>query len=67
MPDAKGYPQVGEHWERADGSKDGVTITAVDFQTDPSHPWVHYRYDSGQENEKQWLAFYCRFFFQEKT
>ena len=66
MPDAKGYPQVGEHWLRADGSSDGITILTVDFETSPtSGPWVSYRYDSGQENEKNWMGFYARFYWKQ--
>ena len=70
-------PTVGQHWLRADGSTNGVTIVAVD--DDPIDPWVTYQYDdlgplrpftitAPLVSEKNLLAFHCRFFYDpDKT
>lgn len=56
-------PVVGEHWDRSDGSKDGITILSVGEGKDP---WIEYRYDSGQKNEKNLFAFHCHFYKRDK-
>lgn len=51
-------PEVGECWK--DG-KEYITITDVHCGDLARDVWVKYRFDSGVEEEKNWIAFHSRF------
>lgn len=59
-------PVVGEHWDRSDGSTDGITIIDVHGGDLAWDIWIKYKYDSGQESEKNWTGFHSRFHKKDK-